>query len=125
MPLYDFRCAGCGREFEEIAPVAGPDPHCPACGGESRRLASIGSGYREDADWIESVLAVADRESAAPHVRAFFANPARGTYRDWMRGEGLRPLESGEGRASGGGAGPGERIGREVLMRHKARRGLL
>ena len=31
MPLYDFRCAGCGERFE--ARVAhGEQPPCPACG---------------------------------------------------------------------------------------------
>ncbi len=125
MPLYDYRCSRCGKGFEELAGADGPDPACPDCGGKAERLMGAGLGFRQDADWIESVLAVADKNSPAPHVRAFFANPGRGTYRAWMRGEGLRPLEPGEGRASGAGPGPGERIGREVLMRHKARKGLL
>ncbi len=32
MPLYDFRCRACGRQFEAL--VFGNDrPSCPACGG--------------------------------------------------------------------------------------------
>jgi putative FmdB family regulatory protein len=32
MPLYEFRCLGCSREFETLV-RAGAEPSCPACGG--------------------------------------------------------------------------------------------
>jgi putative FmdB family regulatory protein len=36
MPLYDFRCRGCGAEFEEYVPAGtlAPCPHCGAQGPE-------------------------------------------------------------------------------------------
>src|SRR4030081_1699231 len=38
MPLYDFRCRGCGERFEELA-APGDLPACPACGApEPERL---------------------------------------------------------------------------------------
>ena len=32
MPLFDFSCRGCGREFEALV-RAGHPPVCPGCGG--------------------------------------------------------------------------------------------
>lgn len=32
MPLFDFSCRACGREFEALV-RAGHPPACPACGG--------------------------------------------------------------------------------------------
>jgi len=97
MPLYDFSCPACGGVFEDLGAPDGPDPACPECGGQTLRLLSVGRGYRADADWIASVTRVVDKDDPAPHVRAFLADPSRAAYRAWMRGEGLRPLELGEG----------------------------
>lgn len=40
MPMYEYRCAKCGHEFEEL--VFGDEaPACPACGtGETEKLLS-------------------------------------------------------------------------------------
>lgn len=124
MPLYDFRCESCGRTFEELGAADAPAPACPGCGGGTSRLVSVGRGYRTDADWIASVTAVADKDSRAPHVRAFLAQPTRRTYREWMRGEGIRPLEDGEGeRPRDAGRETARRVRREVRERFAARRG--
>ena len=32
MPLFDFRCRSCGREFEALV-RASDVPHCPSCKG--------------------------------------------------------------------------------------------
>jgi putative FmdB family regulatory protein len=32
MPLYDYKCRGCGRRFEELVKL-GETPNCPGCGG--------------------------------------------------------------------------------------------
>lgn len=119
MPLYDFTCRVCGRTFEAMAAMDGGEGLC-ACGGSARRLVSVGRGYRADGDWLESVAAVAEKDSDKPHVRAFLAEPSRANYRRWMRGEGIRPLEDGEGRR---GATASPDLGREVLERFKARHG--
>jgi putative FmdB family regulatory protein len=40
VPIYDFRCAGCGHEFEELV-RPGERPPCPRCGAsDPRRLLS-------------------------------------------------------------------------------------
>ena len=56
MPIYAFRCAACGHEFDRLQKLSDPDPAaCPACGagGEvSRKLTApafrlAGSGWYE------------------------------------------------------------------------------
>jgi putative FmdB family regulatory protein len=121
MPLYDFECRVCGRTFEAMAAVEAGEGVC-ACGGSARRLVSVGRAYRADADWLESVTAVVEKDTAAPHARAFLADPSRANYRRWMRGEGLRPMEAGEFRRP---PRTGETVRGEVLERFKVRRGLV
>jgi putative FmdB family regulatory protein len=118
MPLYDFECRVCGQVFEAMAPVEGGDGVC-ACGGRAKRLVSVGRAYRADADWLESVTAVADKDSPSPHVRAFLAEPSRAHYRNWLRGEKIRPLEEGEFRLRT--PPPTDAVAREVRERFVAR----
>jgi putative FmdB family regulatory protein len=41
MPLYDFRCRGCGHEFEMLVRAGDDAAACPACkGGDVERLLS-------------------------------------------------------------------------------------
>lgn len=100
MPLYDHLCTACGHIFEEILPVEMEATDCKKCGKKAVRILSV-SGQNcmnEDAAWIRSVLEVVDKESNAPHVRRFLKEPTRSNYKEWMRGEGIRPLEPGEER---------------------------
>jgi putative FmdB family regulatory protein len=42
MPLYEYRCLGCGHEFELLVLSASPRAACPSCAGESlERLLSM------------------------------------------------------------------------------------
>ena len=42
MPLYEYRCADCGHQFEALVPAGRADAeHCPDCGSEVRRLLSL------------------------------------------------------------------------------------
>lgn len=40
MPMYDFQCASCGHEFEEMVGMSAPPPACPSCGGASEKRIS-------------------------------------------------------------------------------------
>ncbi len=41
MPIYDYKCRRCGRQFEELVRL-GETPNCPSCNGnELERLVSI------------------------------------------------------------------------------------
>lgn len=121
MPLYDFACPDCGARFEDLAGLDEPVRPCPDCGRPAKRLLSVGAAYRADAPWIESVTAVAEKDSGKPHVEAFLAAPSRDTYRNWMRGEGIRPQESGEKPRP---RSDTKALRREVMERFRAKRGL-
>ncbi len=44
MPIYEFKCEKCGKEFEELI-IQGGDPSCPGCGaGGCKRLLSMSFG---------------------------------------------------------------------------------
>ena len=103
-----------------MAPMDRTEDIC-ACGGSAKRLLSVGRAWRADADWLPSVTAVVDKESSAPHVRAFLAEPSRANYRRFLRGEGLRPQEPGEERDRR--PDPGPALSREVFERCKVRCG--
>ena len=41
MPIYEYKCRACGREFEELVKL-GETPDCPSCSGNDlERLVSI------------------------------------------------------------------------------------
>jgi putative FmdB family regulatory protein len=41
VPIYEYRCATCGRRFEKIQKLSDkPKAKCPDCGGEGQRLLS-------------------------------------------------------------------------------------
>ena len=60
MPLYEYRCVGCGRQFELLILKGSPEVACPSCSSanvermfstfavssESSRQASTASAYR-------------------------------------------------------------------------------
>ena len=121
MPLYDFACPACQARFEDMAAVEEATHACPIGGELATRLLSFGQGYRSDAPWIDSVTAVVEKGSGKPHVDAFLAAPNRDTYRNWMRGEGLRLQEPGEQCQPRTNTTP---LRREVTDRFRARRAL-
>ena len=46
MPLYEYKCTSCGKEFEELKSFADCDKPaiCPNCGAEAHReLADVGA----------------------------------------------------------------------------------
>lgn len=97
MPIYDYLCDTCGHEFEAFGKHEDTTTACPECGKSSHRLCTCTGGHmsNEDATWLKSVREVVDKEGG-PHCQAFLKDPTRSNYKNWMKGEGLRPLEPGE-----------------------------
>ena len=60
MPLYDFRCRACGKEFEALVRSQDPEPKCPAC--ESRDLQQLLSTFALDTDERRSAAALDSRK---------------------------------------------------------------
>ena len=47
MPLYEFYCPQCGKEFEELCRTSVENMPCPQCAAESKRvLSSFCAGRR-------------------------------------------------------------------------------
>lgn len=97
MILADFECRK-GHINEHLIESSVTVRKCPTCGGRSKRIISQSGQYlgNLDAGWIRSVLDVVDKDSNKQHVREFISNPNRETYKRWMKGEGIRPLDRAE-----------------------------
>lgn len=49
MPIYDFRCDGCGDEFDAyLRKPSSDNPKCPGCGCMSKRLVSSHGSFKID-----------------------------------------------------------------------------
>src|SRR5690348_3875037 len=58
MPVYEYRCAACGRKFQAlIGVVSAPDEEkCPHCGShETKKLVSRFARYRNEDDRIDEI----------------------------------------------------------------------
>ena len=52
MPIYEYRCDKCGKEFEEWQKFSDPlVEECPDCGGHTRRLISHSSFVLKGTGW--------------------------------------------------------------------------
>jgi putative FmdB family regulatory protein len=43
MPIYEYWCSACGKEFEQLRPMsqAGEPAPCPTCGAPAEKLPSV------------------------------------------------------------------------------------
>ena len=60
MPIYDYRCAGCGRRaslyYQTFSAADSAEPSCPNCGsGELRRLVSRVSVLKSEESRLEDL----------------------------------------------------------------------
>ncbi|NLW30118.1 MAG: zinc ribbon domain-containing protein [Fibrobacter sp.] len=50
MPIYEYKCKECGKEFEELVPIGiDKNPSCPSCSSENTEkkfsiFGSLGAG---------------------------------------------------------------------------------
>lgn len=96
MPIYDYECGSCGSITERYAKIGDDIMPCEQCASDAYRIISVSSHYcsNEDAPWIKSVLEVVDKDPTKPHCVEFRKNPTRSNWKNWMKGEGIRPAEN-------------------------------
>lgn len=51
MPIFEYRCLGCGNQFEYLILPTTPDPECPSC--QSRKLEKLISLFGTATDSAE------------------------------------------------------------------------
>lgn len=103
MPIYDYQCEMCGLTEEHYVDPTNRMLPCPRCGCWARRIFSSGHTfanqgtniYSENPAWLKDTIQIVDKEGGQ-HCQEFIRNPTRENYHNWMKGEGLRPLERGE-----------------------------
>lgn len=62
MPLYEYRCEGCGQEFEVLVRATGERVRCPRCGAERvHKLISVPARARSAS---RTRLPIASRDGA-------------------------------------------------------------
>lgn len=98
MIIHDYECQKCGIVQEEYLESNNipASIKCPACGGKALKIVSKANTSPVDSSWISTVRDVVDKKSDAPHCKEFLRHPTRSNMNKWMKGEKLRPLESGE-----------------------------
>jgi putative FmdB family regulatory protein len=58
MPVYEYRCAACGKKFQTLVGVVAvdSDEKCPHCGsGETTKLVSRFARYRNEDDRLDAI----------------------------------------------------------------------
>lgn len=70
MPIYEYQCENCGKEFEEWQKFSDPPvDHCPDCGGHSRRLISQSTFVLKGTGWYVTDYARKDSGSGKKPVK--------------------------------------------------------
>jgi len=96
VPLHDNYCNSCGYTFEELVKWDEYSVKCPNCNGMAFRVYINFNGIEKSTpDWMYSTLEVVDKDGGQ-HCQDFLKHPTQGTYKSWLKGEGLRPMEEGE-----------------------------
>lgn len=52
MPLYEYKCAKCGKRFEKIESISAPERQkCPKCGGRAERQIAVPAIQFKGSGW--------------------------------------------------------------------------
>jgi putative FmdB family regulatory protein len=59
MPIYEYRCRGCGKDFEKYVPGVSTKVACPVCAGSdiTRKLSVFGLGAGSNPSPVASSMA--------------------------------------------------------------------
>ena len=79
MPLYDYRCAACGREVEVMHGIHGSGPEaCEACGGAMNKLLSPPAIHFKGSGWAKKDAAASTATKAKPKAASSTTPPEAG-----------------------------------------------
>lgn len=107
MPLYEYRCASCGRVFEVSHEVGGRPGPCPVCGGEGRRIfTSVGLIFKGSGFHTTDYRQAATKSGANGAGAADAAAPDGGATKDAKPGEGGSKASPSTGTSAGSEAPP-------------------
>ena len=97
-PCYEFQCQNCGDIQDAMFTIAKKPDHipCPVCGAKSKQIITLRDTSPIDPSWIGTVREVVSKDPTKPHCQEFLKHPTRENYKNWMKKEGLRPLEDNE-----------------------------
>jgi putative FmdB family regulatory protein len=71
MPVYEYKCAGCGKKFELIQKFSDePLTTCPSCGGPVSKLISNTSFVLKGSGWYLTDYARAGRDKPSDSGKA-------------------------------------------------------
>ena len=64
MPIYEYRCEGCGHELEKLQKLAdAPLTDCPACGQPTLKKLMSAAGFRlKGSGWYETDFKQGDKK---------------------------------------------------------------
>jgi len=59
MPIYEYRCSGCGFRFEQLRPLSQSQesPPCPRCGQPAKRQLSTFASFSTDESGLTTPVA--------------------------------------------------------------------
>ncbi|MBI5234569.1 MAG: zinc ribbon domain-containing protein [Deltaproteobacteria bacterium] len=67
MPIYEYRCKGCGRTFEVLQKFSDePLKECEGCAGKLEKLISMSSFALKGQGWHKTDYASADKKEDKP-----------------------------------------------------------
>lgn len=96
MPLYEYRCAGCGKRFELLQKFSDPpEAPCPACGGRGERQLSPPALRFKGSGWYVTDYARKPTPAEKSESQPAEAGPAGGaSSSDGERPAAARPKQS-------------------------------
>ena len=107
MPVYEYRCLKCSKEFEYQQRMSDPPMAvCEACGGELERLISRTAFQLKGSGWYKDLYS-----SSKPEATSTETKPAESTKSDKPSGGGGDTGGSGGSGGTGAGSGSGTGTG--------------
>jgi len=70
MPIYEYRCKKCSKEFELVQKITDdPMSECPDCGGKVERLVSATSFSLKGGGWYKDGYASSGTKTTKPEKK--------------------------------------------------------